>query len=217
MRHDPAAGQMLDVLAELYLHAFPQRLRLERLVQRARIGAAADEVPQRLRRSARVLATVGIEEDTFAKRRVIKRRVDAHRGQVVEHVAIGGPVLEALKVAMEAGPDLTPAFHDTRLGPAANRGQRRRESRQPAAGNGDRRRRHRFSALLCHVPRTFPPGNVRQGAKYSSAREIPRDCCSKSVDVFGANGESDHRRRRLRLCVARRGPIAGRADSIKKN
>ena len=48
MRHDPAAGQMLDVLAELYLHTFPQRLDLERLVQRARIGAAADEVKSAL-------------------------------------------------------------------------------------------------------------------------------------------------------------------------
>jgi hypothetical protein len=73
-RHDSAVRQVLDVVPELNLDTFGQRLSLERLIQRPGVHAAPHEVPQWFRRSALVLSSIRIEQDTLAKKACDRRQ-----------------------------------------------------------------------------------------------------------------------------------------------
>jgi hypothetical protein len=105
-------------------------------VERPGTAPAPDEIEERVRRAKSEFAPGGIEEDAFAERGVLEARFDADRGELLEDIAAGRPVLDPLVVAVEAPADVPAQLVDD--GRNARAGKRDGRSEAGGARAGDR-------------------------------------------------------------------------------
>ncbi|SBT09109.1 hypothetical protein ACCAA_670037 [Candidatus Accumulibacter aalborgensis] len=129
---DTRAGQLVLAAAETQLDPQRQGLIEQRAVEAAAPRAALHEIADRRRTAQGVAAVPGIEADTVGAGRHNEIGRDSRTAQNFEHVALARPVLEALKITLEAMADLALRFMQHNL-PAA---PRKRDRGSQTGGSG---------------------------------------------------------------------------------
>src|ERR1700693_1447505 len=150
VRDDLRMVARAGALAQADLDAAGERLLFQCRVERLGTAATPDEIEERVRRAKVEFAPGGIEEETFAERGALEARFDAERGELLEDVAAGRPVLDPLVVAVEAPADV-PAHlandrRHARAGERAGRGDgggARAGDQDRCSAGASRREKHR--------------------------------------------------------------------------